>query len=268
MANRSLFDILEIEREGIEIPFWDDTMKLICIYGIASAMSYLHSRNILHCDLKPNNILLDDFLFPKICDFSKSIKITRTFTTDDLQYMSPELFMDFKYTKKSDVYSFAIICYYILVNQTIIKGVFSFIIVDMIVTHNYRPEINDKIPIAYKTLIESCWNQDPSKRPSFQEIVDQLRENPIFLTDKINETLYKSYINYIDQQMQMKGHENFTPNFPKYTINSMINSYFKLMKLKSPLITDIKKIDLNCFEKNEVIGYGGFGKVFKIQRGT
>ena len=33
-----------------------DTKKLITIYGIASGMSYLHSHNILHCDLNPKNI--------------------------------------------------------------------------------------------------------------------------------------------------------------------------------------------------------------------
>lgn len=43
--------------------------KLIIIYGVASAMSYLHSHKILHRDLKPDNILIDDFLFPKIADF-------------------------------------------------------------------------------------------------------------------------------------------------------------------------------------------------------
>ena len=50
----------------------NDTLKLILIYGIASAMSYLHSHNIIHRDLKPSNILLDDFLFPKIADFGLS----------------------------------------------------------------------------------------------------------------------------------------------------------------------------------------------------
>ena len=49
-----------------------DTIKLKIIYGIAHAMSYLHFHDILHRDLKPDNILLDDSLHPKVADFGLS----------------------------------------------------------------------------------------------------------------------------------------------------------------------------------------------------
>ena len=42
------------------------------IKGIAHAMSYLHSHDILHRDLKPDNVLLDEYLFPKLADFGLS----------------------------------------------------------------------------------------------------------------------------------------------------------------------------------------------------
>ena len=51
---------------------FNDTQKLIIIYGIASAMLYLHSHNIIHRDLKPENILINNCLFPKIADFGLS----------------------------------------------------------------------------------------------------------------------------------------------------------------------------------------------------
>lgn len=73
-TNGTLKHILEAERKGQIIPSWDDTKKLINIYGIASGMSYLHSNNILHRDLKPENIYLNDYLFPKIGDFGLSAK--------------------------------------------------------------------------------------------------------------------------------------------------------------------------------------------------
>lgn len=61
--NRSLFeDILE----------WNDTKKMISIYGIATAMSYLHSCSIIHSDLKLSNILINDYLFPIIVNFGLS----------------------------------------------------------------------------------------------------------------------------------------------------------------------------------------------------
>ena len=69
MSNGSLEDILKIEREGHSISAWNDTMRLINIYGIASALKYLHSIEIIHRDLKPENILLDEHLLPKLSDF-------------------------------------------------------------------------------------------------------------------------------------------------------------------------------------------------------
>ena len=48
---------------------WDDTKKLINIYGIASGMAYLHSHNVIHRNLSPESIFLDEFLFPKIGNF-------------------------------------------------------------------------------------------------------------------------------------------------------------------------------------------------------
>ena len=73
-SNGSLYDILQIERLNNPIQGWDETKKLINIYGIASGMSYLHSHDILHCCLKPSTIYLNEILFPKIGDFGLSMK--------------------------------------------------------------------------------------------------------------------------------------------------------------------------------------------------
>ena len=50
----------------------DFTKKLNIIYGIASIMSYLHSLNYIHRDIKPLNILLDDQYRPILSDFGLS----------------------------------------------------------------------------------------------------------------------------------------------------------------------------------------------------
>ena len=84
------------------------------IYGIASAMAYLHAYNIIHRDLKPANILEDDKFFPKIADFGLS-KINENFSSRGQSavgfkgtpiYCAPEVWLNNEYSKAGDVYSF------------------------------------------------------------------------------------------------------------------------------------------------------------------
>ncbi|KAG8994294.1 hypothetical protein FRB94_009975 [Tulasnella sp. JGI-2019a] len=90
------------------------------ITGIASGLAYLHTNNVIHGDLKAANILLDNLLQPKICDFgltkvlhsgydltSKALKGVGTY-----RWMSPELLKGGESgvkTTASDVYAFGIV---------------------------------------------------------------------------------------------------------------------------------------------------------------
>ena len=60
MPNGSLRDILTKIKKGKNTIDLNDTNKLIIIYGIASGMMYLHSKNIILRDLRPEKILIDE----------------------------------------------------------------------------------------------------------------------------------------------------------------------------------------------------------------
>ena len=173
LSNGSLYDILTLERQSLADFDWNPTRKLINIYGIASAMSYLHSHQIIHRNLKPRNILIDQFLCPKIDDIglsriqhsfenNKSLK----FVNDEPAYIAPEIWKNENYTAASDVYSYGIIMYEIMTVQIPFENYDSKTICESVLKGK-RPEINKKIPKSYRNLIERCWSQNENDRPSF-----------------------------------------------------------------------------------------------------
>jgi len=87
---------------------------------IAEAMAYLHRHQVLHCDLKPRNILLTDETPPrvKICDFgqSRGVRVAHAAGPGTLVYSSPEQVLrpdDWLDGKgfRWDVYSFGVVAY-------------------------------------------------------------------------------------------------------------------------------------------------------------
>ncbi|GMI90364.1 hypothetical protein like AT5G24080 [Hibiscus trionum] len=97
-------------------PDWYERMKIV--FGTAEGICYLHeecSSCIIHCDIKPENILLDDSLSARISDFglAKLLKNDQTRTITAIRgtkgYVAPEWFRNMAITVKVDVYSFGIL---------------------------------------------------------------------------------------------------------------------------------------------------------------
>ena len=92
----------------------------IYIYQLILALKYLYHKNILHRDIKPQNILIHNNVI-KICDFGfatdlKNNDLLNTFCGSPL-YMAPEILKLGEYTDKSDIWSLGIIIYEILFKE-------------------------------------------------------------------------------------------------------------------------------------------------------
>jgi serine/threonine protein kinase len=177
------------------------------VVGIALAMRFIHSQDIIHRDLKPDNILLDWDWNVRIADFGHSISPAQPMNPSkicdwpsvDFRYLAPECY-DRHYDPESDVFSFGLILYELLVGQPAFgKELEKEWIVGRVCLKNVRPEIPKFVLPSARELITDCWGIDPGYRPSFEEIVDRLVEMKFKLIPKVNSAKLAEFVKKIEE---------------------------------------------------------------------
>lgn len=216
-------------------PLSPTQLTMIAI-GIANGMMSLHQNNIIHRDLKSSNILLNANQLPAIIDFGisrvESSESGQTVGIGTPQYMAPELISSSTYDRKVDVYSFAMILYEMI---ELVKPFNDLSITDIfqkVVELGERPPFTEKTPKNLKKLIIQCWDQDPSKRPTFSQIFDEFASGKVFFpgTDakkisKFLETIKADAQIRSEQRRMEEGNNDLTKllvNFIEETSNTPV----------------------------------------------
>ena len=167
-----------------------------CIFSVSEAMNYLHENLIVHSNLCPANIIIDDANQFYVIDFGlysiKKLYIGKKYLFAN-DYKDPQLENnepDFK----NDIYSFGIlICQLFLThlqkdNEDQKETLHAFIV-------SKNKKKYDKFPKFCSDLIPACLNSNEQERPSFRQIIDNFKnkkydQNDIKITD-----LYREFNN-------------------------------------------------------------------------
>lgn len=176
MSNGSLRNALDNKSDKL-----NPTKKYICLIGIADAMSLIHKRQILHENLRPESVFLDENYYPKVSDLG-SFKILgkyyRHAPVKEYLYYPPEAFEEGYLGPETDVYSFAFIAYEIITGNypfaQFVKNE-KYLFMNKL-SKGWRPSFTNDVPEITKNLIIKCWG-DYKKRPSFDEIFQELSSN-------------------------------------------------------------------------------------------
>ena len=110
--------LYEIVQEDKKLP--EKQIKEIALQ-LTSAIFYLHNNNIIHRDIKPQNVLISASGIIKICDFGFARAIDNKTMITSIKgtplYMAPELLKEYPYNKKADLWSLGVILYELYVGQ-------------------------------------------------------------------------------------------------------------------------------------------------------
>ncbi|KAK7278550.1 hypothetical protein RJT34_23580 [Clitoria ternatea] len=172
----------------------DRRKRLLIAMDAAFGMEYLHLKNIVHFDLKCDNLLvnLGDPERPvcKVGDFGLSRIKRNTLVSGGvrgtLPWMAPELLdgNSCRVSEKVDIFSFGIAMWEILTGEEPYSNMHCGAIIGGIVNNTLRPPVPKRCDSEWRKLMEECWSPDPAARPTFTEIKNRLRNMSTSLPKK------------------------------------------------------------------------------------
>ncbi|KAF9644879.1 kinase-like protein [Thelephora ganbajun] len=161
-----------------------NTNRLGLVSDVAEGLCYLHSYNLIHGDLKGENILVDDSGHARITDFGlamvtqnlDSVLSTSSRHGNTPRWSAPEVLREGKFSKEADIFSFAMVMIEAFTGAIPFSekqsGAAMFeIMVGLRPQRPTHPTFTDKLWI----LMQNCWNQDPRLRPAVSEVLSALR---------------------------------------------------------------------------------------------
>ena len=152
---------------------------------IIQGLKYLHDRNIIHRDLKLENIFLTENMEVKLGDFGLALQLKKDEENimdkpcGTLKYMAPEIF-EGNHSKKSDIWALGIILYELLFGKLFIEIDKKTIKTEIDELKKFYDYNGIRISERAKNLILQMLEFDPKKRPSLDKIIThQFFEPPV-----------------------------------------------------------------------------------------
>ena len=156
--------------------------EMSTLSGVAAGLAHAHGRGIIHRDVKPPNILLDEKGQPKLADFGiawalDATQATRTGTyMGTARYSSPEQLQGKEVTPKSDIYSLGATLYEAATGNPLFSGT----PIEVASQHVSKPPAppGELAPVdeGLEALILACLAKDPEDRPTATWVRSRLAE--------------------------------------------------------------------------------------------
>jgi len=175
-----------------------DSQKLKLVTGVICGLEYLHSMDIVHGHLIPNNVLIDDVGNARLADFGQAhvlIGGSPRLSYGSVPFMAPELMplsdesnQDNVLTQQSDIYAFAMVALQVFTGRPPYQDEIPFLSILGLeeirkvmhrIYEGLRPHrSSDKKECISDTVwktMEDCWDHEPARRPLAAEVAFRMR---------------------------------------------------------------------------------------------
>jgi serine/threonine protein kinase len=172
-------------------------------------MRHAHGHGVIHRDLKPCTILLDENWRAKIGDFGlsrpESAEDPMTGDTGTVGYAAPEqLYEDGELTTKTDVFAFGLILYEIITGERVFGEYEPLMTIVKRLRRRQFPAVPEEFGSLMQSLIVRCWAADQRERPSCDAILNEFQEADFRILEAVDaEYLRKS----VDDVLQWESEQ-------------------------------------------------------------
>ncbi|GBB87807.1 hypothetical protein RclHR1_01430016 [Rhizophagus clarus] len=232
-------------KENFHILTWNDKYNLA--YQLACAVSCLHNEGIVHRDLHSGNLLVHQNII-KLSDFGLSKRIESISNTQSklfgiIPYVDPKRFSGrrknknptqiYSLNEKSDVYSVGVLFWEISSGKPPFYAEGEKYDLDLAIEilQGLREDPTPDTPEDYIKIYTECWNGEPDKRPTINQVVERLKTKMNVLT--------KNYQAKLSSQLTSTDNQNFNPaNIDTSTNNSLHGEMSQIIQNFNPANID------------------------------
>ncbi|CAG8460799.1 12352_t:CDS:2 [Dentiscutata heterogama] len=249
-ANGNLRDYLKVH--GMSLSWYQ---RVLLAKQIAIGLSFIHREKIYHRDFHSGNILVDenggpmitDFGLSRVSDRDKRASVSEK-TFGLVAYTAPERLKNSQYPfdERCDIYSLGVIFWEISACRKPFNGQNDSNLAVKIML-NERETFSPDTPRKFVDLVNSCWDDDPSKRPTMAIIKQSLNEILMSLPKENAKDVTEHVINKIERKLTLSSTSNSNnSNYYTATTNdSQLESKQEMEEIDGSLyLSALEDVDL------------------------
>ncbi|GBB94476.1 hypothetical protein RclHR1_23600003 [Rhizophagus clarus] len=196
------------------------------------------------------------FVFALIGDFGLCKPVIRSNNIDEntygvLPYMAPEVLRGEPYTKAADIYSFGIIMWELTSGIPAFHNISHDFQLSLDICKGTRPEIIEGTMPEYVELMKRCWDNDPEKRPTAEELKNNSNEWFRKYSDIERVPVVGNQVFILANEPETKFHPNACYTSRKISYSARLNQYLAQDSLSDKIVIaddEIMSEDLDEFK--------------------